>query len=202
VDRYLEFVGTELTAATETAIDRALLNAFVELVVSGPGARVADVGCGPGRVAAFLARKGFDVVGVDVSHAMLAAARLAHPEIHFEEGRLSALPVANESLAGVVCWYSLIHTPPEYLGDAFTEIKRVLTPGGKMLIAFQAGGGEPIHCDDAHGTGLPRTSYRHQLADVATRLQQVGLDVRATALREPELEHETTPQAFVIAADS
>jgi hypothetical protein len=130
---------------------------------------------------------------------MVAAARLAHPEIHFEEGRLDALPLGHRSLAGVVCWYSIIYTPPDQLGDAFAEIKRVLHPGGYVLLAFQAGAREPIHRADAHGTGLPLTSFRHEPADVAMRLHLAGLEVRATALREPELEHETTPQGFVIA---
>lgn len=75
--RYARLVGTELTAAFEGPIDRALPAAFVESL--GDSAEpVADVGCGPGRVAACLAARGIDVVGVDVSPAMLAVARDAH----------------------------------------------------------------------------------------------------------------------------
>jgi ubiquinone/menaquinone biosynthesis C-methylase UbiE len=140
-DRYIEFVGTEVSAATEAAVDHSLLTTFVNLV-AGTSKRVADVGCGPGRVAAFLAAHGLDVVGLDVSPAMVAAAQLAHPDINFEEGRLDDLPIADGSLAGVVCWYSIIYTPPECLGDSFTELERVLTPGGYLLVAFQAGSGE------------------------------------------------------------
>jgi len=65
--RYIEFVGTQIGSATEETIDRSLLTAFVELIRDGPAGGVADVGCGPGRVAAFLAQHGLDVVGVDVS---------------------------------------------------------------------------------------------------------------------------------------
>ena len=59
---YVGFVGTELSSATEGPIDRSLLTAFVELVKRQDVTRVADVGCGPGRVAAFLANSGLDVV--------------------------------------------------------------------------------------------------------------------------------------------
>ena len=52
---------------------------------------------------------------------------------------------------------------------------------------------------DAHGTALSLTSFRHSLSDVTGRLEEVGLSVRATVLREPEFDHEMTPQAFVIA---
>lgn len=199
VDGYIEFVGTEISAATEATVDRSLLTAFVNLVAAGPSERVADVGCGPGRVAAFLAAHGLDVVGLDVSPAMLAAARIAHPDISFEQGRLDDLPIADGSLAGAVCWYSIISTPPAGLGDSFTELGRVLTPGGYLLVAFQAGSGEAVHRTDAHGTGLTLTSFRHSPGDVTGRLVEAGFHVRATTLREPEFDHETTPQAFVIA---
>ena len=99
-----------------------------------------------------------------------------------------------------MCWYSIIYTPPEYLGDAFAELARVLKPGGYLLLAFQAGSGEPVLRTDAHGTALSLTSFRHSLSDVTGRLEDAGLEVRATALREPEFDHEMTPQAFVIRA--
>jgi SAM-dependent methyltransferase len=198
-DRYIEFVGTEIGPATEGPIDCSLLTAFVDLVTAGTSKRVADVGCGPGRVAAFLSSHGLDVIGLDVSPAMLAAARIAHPDISFEEGRLDDLPIDDGSLTGVVCWYSIIYTPPECLADAFTELERVLVPRGYLLVAFQAGSGEPVHQTDAQGTGLPLTSFRHRLGDVTRCLEDAGLEVRATALREPEFDHEKTRQAFVIA---
>ncbi len=198
-ERYVEFVGTELSSATEAPVDRALLTAFVDLVAAGSALRVADVGCGPGRVAGLLAAHGLDVVGVDVSAKMLAVARSAHPGVEFMEGQLDDLPFEERSFAGVVGWYSIIYTPPECLRDAFVELARVLCPGGVLLLAFQAGGGEPVQRTDAHGTGLSLTSYRHRLGDVTGRLQQAGLAVRATTLREPDFDHEATRQAFVIA---
>ncbi|MBV9254864.1 MAG: class I SAM-dependent methyltransferase [Actinobacteria bacterium] len=201
VERYLEFVGTEISAATEGTIDRALLDAFVELIGTDPGAPVADVGCGPGRVASFLVSRGVRAVGIDASPAMVAAARAAHPGIAFEVGRLDALPLGTASVAGAVCWYSIIHTPADRLADAYAELRRVLEPNGCLLLGFQSGG-ETLHRDDAHGTGLPLTSYRHELEDVTRGLGQAGFYVHATAERSPELAHETTPQAFVIARRS
>jgi hypothetical protein len=56
-----------------------------------------------------------------------------------------------------------------------------------------------MHRTDAHGTGLPLTSYRHGIEHVTRRLDRAGFDVHATAQRAPELEHESTGQAFVFA---
>jgi ubiquinone/menaquinone biosynthesis C-methylase UbiE len=194
--RYVQFVGTEISSATEGPIDQSLLAAFVELVKRQTIDRVADVGCGPGRAAAFMAERGLDVVGVDVSEAMLAVARNAHPQIKFEEGQLDALPFESGVLAGAVCWYSIIYTPPDRLAGAFGELARVLIPGGYVLLAFQAED-EPVHSTDAH---LPLTSYRHSVQEVAARLVDVGFKIYATVLRAPELDNETSFQGFVIAS--
>jgi SAM-dependent methyltransferase len=196
--RYVQFVGTEISAATEGPIDRALLVAFIELIKRQAVVRVADVGCGPGRVAAFMAEHGLEVVGVDASPAMLSAARTAHPGIRFEEGQLDDLPIDSGVLAAAVCWYSVIYTPPDRLAEAFGELKRVLVPGGYALLAFQAED-EPVHRSDAQGTHLPLTSYRHGLQKVAACLRDTGFEIYSTILREPDLEHETTQQGFVIA---
>src|SRR5580692_12287105 len=167
--RYVKLVGTEISSATEGPIDRALLVAFIELIKRQTVVRVADVGCGPGRVAAFMTERGLNVVGVDLSQAMLTVARSAHPHIRFEEGHLDALPLETGVLAGAVCWYSIIYTPPDRLIEAFHELSRVLIPGGHLLLAFQAED-EPLHRADAYDTKLPLTSYRHSVQQVAAQL--------------------------------
>jgi SAM-dependent methyltransferase len=197
-ETYAQSAGTELSAAFEGPVDRALLAAFVELV-AGTAGPVADVGCGPGRVAAFLAAQGLDVVGVDVSRAMLAVARDAHPDIRFEEGRLDALPFRDLSLGGAVCWYSIIHTPSHSLDEVFAELVRVLAGAGHLLLAFQAGDGERVHRADAYGTGVSLTNYRHSPDQVAQSLITAGLQVHTRAVREPAFGHESTPQAFILA---
>lgn len=197
--RYVEFVGTELSGATEDAVDLAMLVAFVELVAQCKPCKVADLGCGPGRVAAFLARQQVEVVGIDVSKRLIATARKAHPHVRFEEGRLDDLPFVDRSLAGAVCWYSIIYTPPDLLAQVFMEIARVLASGGLVLLAFQAGTGDAVVKTDAQGTGLSLTSYRHDVDEVARRLQTADFDLHATAVRSPVLDHEATPQALVIA---
>ena len=197
--RYVQFVGTEISSATEGPIDRSLLVGFIELIKRQTVDRVADIGCGPGRVAAFMAERGLDVVGVDVSQAMLAVARTAHPHIKFEEGQLDALPIETGVLAGAVCWYSIIYTPLELLPEAFGELRRALIPGGYLLLGFHAEG-EPVHREDAHGTQLPLTSYAHSMQEVAGCLEDTGFEVYTSVLRAPDLEYETTSQGFVIAS--
>jgi ubiquinone/menaquinone biosynthesis C-methylase UbiE len=198
-ERYVQFTGTEISSATEGPVDQSLLVAFIDLMKMNGLTQVADVGCGPGRVAAFMDARGLHPVGVDVSPAMLEIARRAHPDIHFEEGRLDKLPFGERTLGGAVCWYSIIYTPPELLDEAFTELKRVLVPAGCLLLGFQAGGGETVQQGKTLGMTASMTAYRHSVDAVTRSLHNAGLEVYATAMREPELEHESSMQAFVIA---
>jgi SAM-dependent methyltransferase len=150
-------------------------------------------------VAAFLAERGLEVVGVDVSEAMLAAARDVHPSIPFRAGQLDRLPFDDAVLGGAVCWYSIIYTPPEHLDAVFSELRRVLVGRSHALFAFQGGAGEAVVRANAHGTSFSLTSVRHDVEHVARRLQAAGFGVRATVVREPEFDHESTRQAFVLA---
>ena len=198
-ETYAALVGTELTAAIEAPLDRAILGVFADSVAQTPGRFVADIGCGPGRVAAFLAAQDLDVVGIDVSIGMLEVARSAHPGIRFEEGRLTRLPLPDGSLDGAVCWYSIIHTPPEHLDAVFDELARVLAPGGHLLLAFQAGNGEAERRSEMYGTEVSLTTYRHSPDEVTRCVETAGLQPQARAVREAHRDHESTPQAFILA---
>lgn len=196
---YVGFVGTEISEATEDAVDRSMLDAFVALVTAQGGGLIADLGCGPGRAAALLRRGGLDVVGIDISTELLAMARSAHPDIRFEEGRIDDLPFSDGALAGAVSWYSIIYTAPTLLDDVFAEIARVLAPEGFLLVSFQVGSGQGDERESAFGTGLPLTVYQHDVNDVEHRLEAAAFTIHARTVRNPRLGHEVAPQAFVLA---
>ncbi|MET9734889.1 class I SAM-dependent methyltransferase [Streptomyces sp. NPDC006458] len=178
-------------------LDRALLTAYAELV-SGPGP-VADLGCGPGRVTAHLAGLGLDVYGLDLSASMLAVARRENPALRFEQGSMLDLDVPEGHLAGIVCWYSSIHTPVDRLPALFAGFHRALAPGAPLLLAFQAGD-VPRRLQHPFGHPVTLDFLRRRPEAMAALLEEAGFALRSRTLREPdETVGESAPQAFLIA---
>ena len=193
---YVRVVGDELD---RRPLERGLLATFAELVLADGGGPVADLGCGPGRLTPHLAGLGLDAFGVDLSPRMVELARSRHPGLRFEVGSLTGLELPDAALAGALAWYSVIHLPADQLPVAFAEIRRVLRPGGWLLLGFKAGA-ETRTID--HGYGNPDAPLLdvHWLPpeQVAGLVREAGLEVRAEVLRAADPD-ERQPQAFLLA---
>ena len=127
----------------------------------------------------YVADRGCRVVGVDLSPGMVAMARRDHRELPFTVGSLADLPFPNNRFAGVLLWYSTIHTPPAGQARVFAEAARVLRPGGQLLVGFQAG----------HGTRDVAAAYRRFGHEVTLErhlftADQVAAWIEAAGLRE------------------
>ncbi|MET8196202.1 class I SAM-dependent DNA methyltransferase [Micromonospora sp. NPDC005686] len=194
-DTVAEDYARLLPDVVEPPLDRALLAAFAKLV--GPGRPVLEVGCGTGRVTAHLHRLGLDIDGVDLSPGMVAVARRTYPDLRFEVGSLTELTAPDESLAGLVSWYSVIHLPPELLPEVFAGFHRVLAPGGHLLLAVKAGDRRDRR-ERAYGHQVGYDVYWLSPQRLAAQLTAAGLTVTATTVREP-VEGERQAQAFLLA---
>ncbi|WP_308167603.1 class I SAM-dependent DNA methyltransferase [Catellatospora tritici] len=165
-------------------VDRSVLALFAELVRESGGGPVADLGCGPGRISGHLLRHGLTPFGVDLSPRMIDVARRTYPDLRFDVGTLTELDLPDGELAGIVAWYSLIHTPTEHLPKVFAEFHRVLAPGGHLVVAFQIGT-QPVHLDRAYGHDVPFDVYLRTPELVADLLAGAGLPVHTQVRREP-----------------
>lgn len=199
--RHLAAVGSTVSDRFEAAADLELLTAFAR-GAAARGGLALDAGCGTGRIARLLDDQGAAVVGVDVAPGMVDVARREHPHLPFAVGELARLPLAAGGLDTVISWYSIITTPPAALAAVWSELARVLAPDGVVLVAFQAGDGSTVARPDAYGSGIDLTLQRHDPTQVAHGLRRAGLDVDEPTVRGPLLDHEDSPQAFVIARRS
>lgn len=108
-------------------LDQRWRRATVGALALEPGAVVLDLACGTGDLSRLAARRGYRVLGADVSEGMLAANHSGAPAVQAEAERL---PFADRSLDGVVCGYALRNFTE--LGSALAEVARVLRPGGRL----------------------------------------------------------------------
>jgi SAM-dependent methyltransferase len=165
-------------------LDRAILGAFAELVSASGGGRVADLGCGPGHVTAYLEELGLAAFGVDASPAMIELGRRAHPSLRFDVGTMAALDIADGVLGGVLSRWSIIHTPPQDISVILAEFHRVLAPGGHLLVGFSASDGPSHPTQVFDHTVAP--AYRWWPDHLAAMLRESGLAEVARVVSEPQ----------------
>jgi SAM-dependent methyltransferase len=124
-----------LSAFVDPGRDR-LLEEFMARLASG--ARVLDLGCGPGLPSTRLLAGRFEVTGVDFSGAQLDAARRNVPKASFVQDDFMDIDFPPESFDGVTAFYSIIHVPRDEQGQLFERVARWLVPGGLFLATLGA----------------------------------------------------------------
>ncbi|MEH0110921.1 class I SAM-dependent methyltransferase [Tersicoccus sp. MR15.9] len=194
-DAYADaFASTE----PELPVDLAMIEHFASLLAEPR--EVLDAGCGAGRMMPLLAGLGCRVQGIDLSRGMIRRARRDHTQFPSRVGSLSDLPLPDAAVDGVFSWYSTIHTPDAELPAVLTELRRVVKPGGHVLLAFQSGSGVTEVSGAYRQRGLDVALYRHDRTadDAVAALLAAGMEEVARLERAPAA-HERTAQAVVIA---
>ena len=171
--------------------DRELLQRFSKLV-SGKGP-VCDLGCGPGEVAYYLNQIGTpEVFGIDLAPDMITLARQLNPGLEFRSNDYGALPDAENSWAGIAAFYSIVHVPRADVIHILREWKRVLKPGGMLLLSFHIGN-EIIHPEEFLGQKVNIDWICFEVAEMVQYLIEAGFLVLDVIERAPyvEVEHPT-----------
>jgi SAM-dependent methyltransferase len=160
---------------------------------------ICDLGCGPGQIARYLHHQGVKTLGVDLSSKLVAEAQRLNPEIHFHQGDISSLPDADNSWGGIAAFYCIIHVPREHVVDALREMRRVLKPGGVLLVTFHIGV-EIKHIDEWWEKPV-NLDFAFYLPDqMEAWLKEAGFDLVETLVREPNPDVEVaTRRAYLFA---
>ncbi|GAA2625392.1 methyltransferase domain-containing protein [Actinomadura fulvescens] len=165
---------------------RAGVALFADLVRAINGGPVADVGCGPGHTTALLRDLGVDAFGIDLSPAMIEIARREHPDARFEVGSMTDLKLADDSLAGVLAWWSLIYIPDEAVPDVLRQFHRVLQPGGVLAVGFHVGDASILETTGDGDQSTQMYVYHRQPSRVADWLREAGFTIEAQHLLNPD----------------
>ena len=123
---------------TATLHELPEMEAFGALLPAG--ARLLDLGCGPGQYAEWFAARGFTVEALDGSGEMVALAA-ARPGVSARQGRFEDLP-DTPTYHGIWANFSLLHLPRAALPAQLRRMKRALIPGGLLHLGMKLGSGE------------------------------------------------------------
>jgi SAM-dependent methyltransferase len=177
--------------------DRACLDRLAREV--GDLGPICDMGCGPSQIARYLHRQGVDTLGVDLSPRMVAEAQRLNPDIHFHQGDMLSLPDPDNSWGGIAAFYCIIHIPREQVVDALHEMRRVLKPGGVLLVTFHIGQ-EIKHLDEWWEKPVNLDFAFFLPEEMETWLKEAGYELVETLVREPNPEVEVaTRRAYMFA---
>jgi SAM-dependent methyltransferase len=181
-------------------LDRELLDRFAAQV-AGRGL-ACDLGCGPGEVAHYLHGRGVEMTGVDLSPRMVTVARRLNPGVEFNEGNMLALDVASGAWAGIAAFYSIIHIPRDKVGQALQEMKRVLQPDGRLLLAFHVGH-DLVHLNEWWGQPVSADFFYFEKDEMEAYLRAAGFVIDETVERPPYADVERqSHRAYVFARKS
>jgi cyclopropane fatty-acyl-phospholipid synthase-like methyltransferase len=123
-------------------VDRTL--DYVDKVLAGlpVGAQVLDLGCGTGNpIAKHIAGRGFRVVGVDQSKALLDIAKTVVPEAELIHADMIEIEF-TEKFAAAVAWDSVFHISRRHHARIYRKLAECLEPGARLLLSVGGSGAE------------------------------------------------------------
>jgi ubiquinone/menaquinone biosynthesis C-methylase UbiE len=132
---------------------------------------------------------------------MIRVARRDHPGFDFDVADLRELPFEDASLAGVVCWYSLMYLAPSDRPAAFGELARVVKPGGYLVTAFKAGDSQVRRGGHSTRLGVEFDVYWLSPDEVERRVTDAGFVAVFWAGRPAEGQG-GSPQGYLLARRS
>lgn len=174
--------------------DRELLVGFASNL--RPGADVLDVGTGAGgHIGRFLADRGLVVTGIDVSPGAIDVARRLNPTMRFVVADFRSLPIPDASVDAAVGFYCYIYGTDDDIVQALGEVRRVLRPGGRLLVAVHGALDDRPRIEaftDFNGIPVDIAMRYTTPARFAMLVERVGLRVVELRARDPyEFEHKS-----------
>ncbi|MBT5022423.1 class I SAM-dependent methyltransferase [Candidatus Woesearchaeota archaeon] len=111
------------------------------------GSKILDVGSGTGHVARYLCRKGFDVVGVDLSEKMVTLAKAKAPDAIFEVMDIRELKFDQNHFDSAICLFALNHVTHKDAEKVISDLVKLVKKTGLLFLGIPEGCGDEI-CDE------------------------------------------------------
>ncbi len=176
--------------------------AMLRLLGDVTGHRILDAGCGSGPTTAALTQRGADVSGFDLSAAMIEIARRNLPETDLRLHDLADPLPWDDATFDTVVASLVLHYLPDWTGP-LSELHRVLTSGGRLLVSVNHPGAFPIVYPDLEyfgiteytedydfaGTSVDLTFFHRPLSAMSASFAGAGF--RIVGIHEPPADPQT-----------
>jgi ubiquinone/menaquinone biosynthesis C-methylase UbiE len=177
------YAAERIDELSKKPLDRLLLNEFA-LLNKNKGI-CADFGCGPGQTTKFLYDHGVEnIIGIDLSPAMIDTARRLFPKIKFQTGDLLNLSYRSDYFTCAIAFYSIVHFTYDQIKVAFREVNRVLKKGGPFLFSFHVGE-ETVHFDKANDIDVDIDLFFFQTQKIIKLLSETEFKIVDAIERYP-----------------
>lgn len=158
------------------------------------GAKLLDIGCGPGNISRYLVSKrpDFNILGIDIAPNMVALAKANVPSARFEVMDTREIGDLTEVFDGIVCGFCIPYLSHQDCTQLISDCSKLLSHQGMIYLSFVEG--------DASKSGYQKSSsgdrtyfYYHQLGDLKGALEKNHFEDFRTfqvAYQRPEKETE------------
>jgi SAM-dependent methyltransferase len=135
-----DYISAYRMSKEPNRFEKAFMDRLLSEMPEGPKPKVLDLGCGAGiPFDSYLASRGCDITGIDITEKHLALARKNVPKARFIMGDFSRMKLKGKFDA-VISFYAIFHIPREEHLRMFKKIKSLLTDGGIALLTLGAVG--------------------------------------------------------------
>lgn len=186
-ERYANELAGDMLARP---IERGMYLAFAEMAHTVGKGPVGDIGCGPGHISQHLSTLGHEMVGIDISPAMIQLARARFPQGQFWVGSMQQLPFPTSAWIGAISIWATLHSDATARAETFRELARCVRRDGYLLHSFFISApdqppGSVYRMEKWFDYTVSLPTYFVDIRVATAELAKAGFTVQASLIREP-----------------
>lgn len=157
------------------------------------GAKIIDIGCGPGRDAKVFSGYGIEVIGIDFSSKMVELARQIAPGCSFRVMDIESLAFSPESFHGIWANCALLHVPKQNIPSVLDKMHKILKPKGVLYLSVkQSHIDESFEADDRY-EGVEKYWSFYELDELVKLLNEAKFQIMDVEIANKSSDYHTHP---------
>lgn len=162
-------------------------------------AKIIDIGCGPGRDAKIFADHGLEVVGIDFSSKMIAAAKENAPNGSFHVMDIESLAFPPNTFDGAWANCALLHIPKKNIPLVLSNIYAILKPNGFLYVSVKQHHVDEMLVPDSRYKGLEKYWSFYEQDELINLLNNSGFKIVEVEIFNRNTDYQTHPIITIFA---